>query len=120
MNFIEDSMQMDEKCVYSHGVFNLLALVATVTAAVMELTSLIVYFINPNIGLYTYSVLFYPSVLALVIAFFYSKPEIIRGSYLSSILYLTAASVLLAWLIVTIILQAVFLEAVYIIPFLPH
>ena len=117
MKFIDDSVEMDSKCSYSHGVFTLVTIIAISASAVMEVLCAILFLVNEELGLYVYQLLFYPTAIGLIITFFYSIPELLRNIYMSSLLAVILAGVLTVLLIVSIILQAVFLGKVYIIPF---
>ncbi len=117
MKFIDDSIQMDDKCVFSHRVFNLIALLSAVGAGVMELLCLILYFVNPSLGLYVYSLVFYPVSICLVLIFFFSIPELLRNIYLSSLISVVTGSILTIALVVSLFLQAFCLGTVHVVPF---
>lgn len=105
---------MDDKCVFSHRVFNLIALLSAVGAGVMELLCLILYFVNPSLGLYVYS---YPVSICLVLIFFFSIPELLRNIYLSSLISVVTGSILTIALVVSLFLQAFCLGTVHVVPF---
>ncbi len=118
MKFIDDSIQMDDKCVFSHRVFNLITLLSAIGAGVMELLCFILYFTVPDIGLYVYSLVFYPICICLVLVFFFSIPELLRNIYMTSLISVIAGGILTAVLIVSILLQVFMLGTVYIVPFI--
>lgn len=121
MKLVDDlaqSLEMDEKSVYSHKVFKTVSIISCVAAAVMEVLCIVLYFVNAELGLYFYSMLFYPMAILLLITFFFSVPELLRNIYMSSLISLILASVMSIVLIVSIFLQAFLLGKVYIVPFL--
>lgn len=118
MKFIDDSIQMDDKCVFSHRVYNLIAVLSAVAAAVMEVLCLILYLVLPDIGLYVYRIVFYPTSICLVLTFFFSIPELLRNIYMSSLVALIIGSVLTVALIVSLFLQGFLLGTIHVIPFL--
>ena len=109
--------EMDSKCVYSHGVLNLVTVIAICAVAVMGTVcaSFIIY--DLDLGLYVFQLLFYPMAIGLIVTFFCSIAELLRNPYMSSIIALIAASVLALLLISSIIVQGVLLGKVYILPF---
>lgn len=114
---LAQSMEMDDKSVYSHKVYITVAFIAAIAAGVMEALCLILYFFNSEAGLYVYSLLFYPTAILLIVTFFFSIPELLRNVYWLSLVTLMLAGIMTVLLIVSIFLQAFFLGSVYIIPF---
>lgn len=102
---------------YSHGVFNLVTVIAICAVAVMGTICAAFFVYDLDLGLYVFQLLFYPIAIGLIVTFFYSIAELLRNPYMSSIIALIAASVLTLLLITAIILQGVMLGKVYILPF---
>lgn len=121
MRIVEElaqSMEMDDKSVYSHKVYNTVALISSITSAVLEVLCFILYLTVPQIGLYTFSLVFYPLAILLLVTFFFSIPELLRNIYMSSLIALLVASVMIILLIVAVFLQGFLLGTVYIVPFM--
>ena len=114
---VPSPFKMDSKCVYSHGVFNLVTVIAICAVAIMGTVCASFFAYDLDLGLYVFQLIFYPSAIGLIITFFCSIAELLRNPYTSSIIALIAASVLTILLIVVIILQGVLLGKVYILPF---
>lgn len=117
MSFLDESVKMDDKCVYSHGVYILVTVIAVVASAAMEILCGALYLVSPEIGLAAFTFCFYPTAIGILITFFYTIPELIRNIYLSSVLALVLAIILAVLLVTAVILQETFLGQVYIIPF---
>ncbi|MCI8612712.1 MAG: hypothetical protein HFE48_03320 [Clostridia bacterium] len=117
MNILNDYIRIEEKSVFSHKVYNIVGISAVSVAAVMELLCLILYLTVPSLGLYVYTILFYPIAILLIVAFFFTVPELIRNTYALSLITVVAATLLSLLLVTSIFLQGFLLGHVYIIPF---
>lgn len=115
---IQGSMELEEKGTRSDHIYNMVALVCALVAAALELSSLIAFLIYNTAGFRLWSIFFYPMLIAIIGAFFFSTSELFRNRYFKSLLAFLIASIVTVIAVIFIVVQAVVYKQVYIIPFI--
>lgn len=96
-----------------------LGFASAVVAAVILISCFAAYFIDDEAGIRTFGTLFYVLVILIALSLTLSINQLLRGKHALAAAALTVSSLSLIAAIVTIILEFVFYDTFFLIPFTP-